>query len=158
MPVKTVPALADGNYFLVAQVTDPFAGGTSIASSPAPIAIAAPFITLSAAFAATPVPSLKSGATVILTNNGNIDDVTLIDERVGFATDVAGQEPVGSSLESGTIGRQTIKAHRSIKLHLSGWKLVESSLTPGSYFLTAILTDEAANRAVTISSMAVAKI
>ncbi len=41
IPIKTIPALATDNYFIVTQTTDPFASGVSIASSASTVDIAA---------------------------------------------------------------------------------------------------------------------
>jgi FG-GAP-like repeat len=77
VPIKSIPALTDGNYFLVAQVTDPLAGGTSIASSTGTTDIAAPFISLAPAFT-TDIKIAGNGTAIVsltITNNGNITPV-----------------------------------------------------------------------------------
>ncbi len=77
VPIKSIPALADGDYFLVAQVTDPFAGGTSIASSTGTTNIAAPFISLVPVF--TTGIKIAANSTAIasltITNNGNVPPI-----------------------------------------------------------------------------------
>ncbi len=138
VPIKSIPALADGNYFIVAQVTDPFAGNTSIGSTAGTTTIAAPFITLAAALG--PVTSIKAGDTLTLTDNGNIDDNAVFTATIGFSFDAAGAQPIGETASAGKT--EHIKAGKSIKIHSADWAKILAGLEPGvPYFLTVSVTD-----------------
>ena len=130
--IKSLPATLDGTYSVLARTTDP-TGSTADSSYGPTVQVAAPFVSLSAAFTKLPVSAIKSGATVVLSNLGNTTDVTSLSLVYGFSTDAAGQIPVGS-VGSGTIRRVVIKPGKSIRLHLRGWKAIASSLSSGSYF------------------------
>jgi hypothetical protein len=141
VPIKNTPALAAGDYFLVAQVTDPFAGGISLASSSGTTTIAAPFIALAGTLG--PVTKLKSGDTLTITNNGNSDDVTTLTGTIGFSTDPLGAVPAGESA-SATSHTYTLKAGKSVKIHSTGW----TQITAG----TVSVTDEHGNSFLAVSS------
>ncbi len=150
IPLKTIPAIPDGDYFIVAQVTDPADSATSAATI-GTTNIAAPFVSLAATFLPLPAKPLVSGATLLITNNGNSPDVTLLTEGAGFSSDPDGATPVGTSAGSGTPRRLHLLPGKSVKLHIGLWKLVASSLAPGTYFLTGTITDESANSVTAVS-------
>jgi Bacterial Ig-like domain (group 3) len=151
IPIKSVPSLADGQYFLVTQVTDP-RNGISVASSANAITIAAPFVSLAASFA-TGSSVLTSGATLIVTNNGNIDDVTELSALLGFSTDPAGSQPVPDVSTTVFTHLLHLKAGKSMSVRLSGWKSLVLGLTHGvQYFATATLTDQAGNSVLAVDS------
>ncbi len=151
IPLKTVPDLADGQYFLVAQVTDP-KNGISVVSSASSLTIAAPFITLGALFASGSAV-LTSGASIIVTNNGNIDDVTELSALLGFSTDPAGMQPVPQVTTTVFTHLLHLKAGKSMSVHLSGWKSLTLGLTHGvQYFATVTLTDQANNSVLAVDS------
>jgi hypothetical protein len=142
VPVKSTPALVDGNYFVVAHVTDPFDAGT--------IDIAAPFVALVAALG--PVSNVNSGDTLTITNNGNIEDNSKFTGTLGFSLDSAGAHSIGSTIAV-TTGTLQIKAGKSVKVHLSAWKLNLSGPVSGvPYYLTASLTDATGDSASALSS------
>ena len=78
IPLLMLPALADGAYHLVAQVTDPNGNVTSVAS-PSAYTIAAPFISLIPTAASLPTKQNSQGVflpatfSFTLTNIGNIN-------------------------------------------------------------------------------------
>jgi hypothetical protein len=147
--VKNIPALADGSYFLVEQTTDPFASGTSIASSDSAITIAAPFITLAATLGPA---NIKTGDTLTVTNNGNVPDNTVgLGGTLGFSTDAAGTVPAGSTF-SGAVHTPHILVGKSVKIHLTQWKSLLSSLSPGTYYLTVQFADGNGNDGFAVSS------
>jgi hypothetical protein len=148
VPIKSTPALADGSYFIVEQTTDPFAGGTSIASSSSAITVSAPFITLVSAMG----PATKSGDTLTITNNGNIpDNISKLATSLQVSTDPAGADTVGPAV-SATVGAPHILAGKTVKIHLSQWKSIFSSLSPGTYYLTIHFNDENGNSGFSVSS------
>jgi hypothetical protein len=148
VPIKSFPSLADGNYYIVAEVTDPFASGTSIASSASTIDIAAPFISLAAALG----PATKTGDTLTITNAGNIpDNISKIATSLQVSTDPDGLDTVGAAV-SATVGSPHILAEKSVKIHLSQWKSIISSLSPGTYYLTVDFNDENGNSGFAVSS------
>jgi hypothetical protein len=76
MNVRSFPAVPDGTYHLMAQVTGP-AGGSAVAGGmPATLTVAAPFIDLtgsiSRGIAGTLRPAAKTSATLLVQNAGNI--------------------------------------------------------------------------------------
>jgi uncharacterized repeat protein (TIGR03803 family) len=150
VPIKSLPALATGNYFIVAQVTDPFGHATSIVSSAATTVIAAPFIALAATLG--PVSKIQAGDTLTLVDNGNIEDVSALHVTFGFSTDSAGADPVGQTVSLVTKTMHFAVGKRNT-IHFSNWSALLSSLTPGgTYFLTLDVADAAANRALAVSS------
>jgi hypothetical protein len=148
--IKSTPALADGSYFVVAQTTDPFAGRTSVASSTSAITVAAPFITLVSALG----PATKSGDTLTITNDGNVpDNISKIATSLQVSTDPGGLDTVGAAV-SATVGSPHILAGKSVKIHLSQWKSIFSSLSPGTYYLVIHFNDENGNSGIAVSSTA----
>ncbi len=140
IPLGDIPALADGQYDLVAQVTDPN-GGISVATSPTAYDIAPAFVSLSAAFAGSS-SVLSSGASVVVTNNGNVDDVTELGALMGFSTSPTGSPAVPEVSTSVFTKSLTIKAGKSVTIHLDGWKSLVLGLSHGvQYFATVTLTD-----------------
>jgi hypothetical protein len=75
MHVREFPAVADGAYHLMAQVTGP-AGGGAVASGAPVLTVAAPFVDLTGSFArgvsGTVRPTGKTSATLLVRNAGNI--------------------------------------------------------------------------------------
>jgi FG-GAP-like repeat len=147
--ITSIPLLDNDNYFLVTQVTDPFAGGISIASSVNPIAIALPFVTLAATL--LPVNNVLAGDTLSITNNGNVADLTSITATLGFSFDGEGAEPIGMT-KAVLISKRSFKAGQTAKIHLSQWKSILSGLVSGvPYFLTVSITDQSGNNAAAVS-------
>ena len=150
IPIKSIPALANGNYFFVVQVTDPFAGGTSIGSTSGTTTIAAPFVTLAATLG--PVTKLQAGDTLTVTNNGNVADDSAFSATIGFSTDSAGADKL-SGTANVSLGTLHVASGKSGKVHLTGWKSLAGELTSGAtYFLFATITDSAGNSALAVSS------
>jgi hypothetical protein len=149
IPIKSIPMVSPGDYFLVVQVTDP-SGGTSIASPEITTTIVAPVISLAAILG--PVTNANSGDTITIANNGNVDDVTSFNPTLGFSTDSGGMQPAGGTTVV-LAGPLHIKAGKSVKVHLNQWKSLLSGLTAGNfYYLTAMFTDDAGNSAFAVSS------
>jgi hypothetical protein len=147
-PIKGMPIVPDGSYFIVEQTTDPFAAGTSIASTGAPITVETPFVSLTSALG----PATKSGDTLTVTNNGNVpDNISKIATSLQVSTDPAGVDTVGAAV-SATVGAPHILAGKSVKIHLSQWKSIFSSRSPGTYYLTIHFNDENGNSGFAVSS------
>jgi hypothetical protein len=147
VPFKSLPALTDNDYFIVASVTDPL-GGSSIASSAATTNIAAPFITLAATFGNLPRTALTAGAPLVITNSGNVDDSSVFTATIGFATDINGTNIVGTTAGILVPARVTVRAGKTATIHVTGWK---NLVAPGTHFLTVTLTDASGNTVTAIS-------
>ena len=139
VPIKSIPELPTDDYFIVAQTTDPFTAGVSLASSTTTTNIAAAFILLSGTLGPA---SLKTGDTLTITNNGNVPYVNpTISGILGFSLDAAGAIPAGSTL-AGAVKTPHIAVGKSAKIHLTEWKSILSSLTSGvPYYLTVTFAD-----------------
>ena len=126
MPIKSLPALPNGNYFLVAQTTDAFAQGTSLASTAATTTIAAPFITLAATLGA--VAKIQSGDTLTLTNNGNINDKSTFHFTLGFSstTSYRDRRPYLPTKPN----PRTLKTHVPARIHFNDWSKILTGLVP----------------------------
>jgi hypothetical protein len=150
VPIKAIPVLADGSYFIVAQVTDPLAGNVSIASSAGTTGVAAPFVSLIASLGS----AVQGNDSALLTvaNHGNVDDTTTLHYTVGFALDAAGQQPAGGT-KTVVTGNLHIKAGKSMSIHPNAWKSIVSGLVSGTaYYLTVSVEDSSGNQAVAVSS------
>ena len=148
VPLKTIPVLADGSYFFVAQVTDPL-GETSLVSSDTTTYFAAPFIQLAATLGE--VVKLASGDTLTLTNNGNNDDKGSFLITFGFSYDAAGLTPAGQTESLRRVFR--IKGGASIKVHFNDWaKITAGFMSSASYFLTLNATDINGKTALAVST------
>lgn len=146
--IRSTPALASGSYFIVVELTDPFARGISIAPSPAAITVAAPTVSLAAALG--PVSNVKAGDTLTISNDGNIEEKSRLTLTVGFALDSSGTVVVGSRAVISKVFH--IKPRMSFRYHSTAWTKILSSLQPGkSYYLTAAVTDAAGNSAFAVS-------
>jgi uncharacterized repeat protein (TIGR03803 family) len=96
VPLLSLPAVADGNYFLVAQVTDPNADVTTAAST-GTYQLAAPFVSLVPSAASVAVA--RNGTATVkftVTNNGNIAPIGASTVTVNTSADgtVANSQPV----------------------------------------------------------------
>jgi hypothetical protein len=139
VPVKSIPALATADYFIIGQVTDPFASGISVNSSTGTTSIGAPVISLSAVLG--PAINPNAGDTLSITNSGNIPDVTALTGTVAFSTDAAGTQAVGGTAFVSTATLK-IGAGKTVRLHLNQWKSLLTGLTAGTqYYLTVSLAD-----------------
>jgi hypothetical protein len=147
VPIKdALPAVPAGDYFIVAQVTDPSFGSTSIGSSAGTTNIAPGFIALAATLG--PVVKLQSGDTLTVTNNGNIDDNGIFTATIGFSFDPQGTVPIGITGSAGKTFH--IKAGKNVKFHSNDWLkiLAASNLVAGvPYYLTVSVTDSTGNSA-----------
>jgi hypothetical protein len=153
---KALPNLADGDYYIVASVTDPF-GGTSVASSAGTTHIAAPFVSLALAFGSIPPTVLAAGAPLILTNGGNIDDNSVLTATIGFSTDSGGANIIGASTGKLAPARVIVRANKTAHLHVAGWNALLKTLpSQGPLFLTVTVTDAEGRSASVVSSAPIA--
>lgn len=151
VPLKMLPAVANGNYYLVATISDQN-GGVTTATSALTYMLAAPFVKLSAAFAPLSAKAAQAGAVIVLTNVGNIDEASGLTALLGFSTDAAGADAVGQSATV-SLGKPRVKAAGGIaKLKTNGWKTLISSLAAGNYYLTMTVRDAAGNAASAVSA------
>jgi hypothetical protein len=136
--LKGIPALRDGTYHLVAQISDS-KGDVSTAAASETVTVAPPSETLSVAFAPLPADPLATGATVTLTNTGNSAVALLpLSYDQGYSEDAAGQESVGSVIGGFFLGIATqLKVGGHLNLHLSPFDKL--SARAGMYYLTFTL-------------------
>ncbi len=153
LPLQSLPAVVDGSYFLVTQLTDP-TGNISSGGSPGTYGLVAPVVALVPAIttsnlAGTIISGSKINATVSLTitNNGNVppsgsSTVTIYASVDGTAAD-------GTSLASQTF-RTPIAPTRFItkKFSISAF----SALPSGSYFLVVVVTDPLSGAQTAVST------
>ena len=130
IPIGAIPASLNGNYKIVAQVTDPEANVTT-ASSGKTVDIAQPFISLSATVS-TPKPvSLLPGKTtsveLTVKNTGNIASNSSATISIGLTSDGTTELP-----GSATIARfVNIPAGKSVTLRLP--LTIPTTITAGIY-------------------------
>jgi hypothetical protein len=134
VPLKEIPALADGVYHIIAKVTDPHGGVSTVASS-STVTVAAPFVSISAVFAPLTSSSVDSGGTVILTNNGNeAVDLLSYSYDENLSTDPQGNDQVGTNEAGFFLGVATsLKAGAQLKLSENFYK--DISAPAGQYYL-----------------------
>jgi hypothetical protein len=130
------PAVADGAYHILAQVAEP-GGGSAVAAAEATVAVAAPFVDLSGAFASPPLAALKRGkkATVLVnvTNAGNTDARGRVELTLAVSADAA----------AGGDDRVVATVKKKVKLKPGAGKTLRLKLAPpedlaaGNYFLVA---------------------
>ena len=132
---KLPEGITPGNYYVVAEVTDP-AGGAATAISATTIAVAAPQIDLSGSFKQPPT-SARSGhplsATIVVNNVGNVAAAGVLP----IAVYVSGDGTLDGT-STGLVGlnyRINIKSGKSMTFHLN------KAIAPaaGSYFLVIVL-------------------
>jgi hypothetical protein len=152
LPITAIPPLIDGDYFLIVQVTGPD-GVVSTTSTPGSGRISPPFVALTAKFAALTKSAITSGATITLTNTGNVADITTLTETFGFSTDALGLSAIGPSSHV-TTPTITIPAGKSVTLKLTAWKPLAAGLAAGDYFLTATITDQSTISVTAVSGTA----
>jgi len=158
----TVPALADGDYFLLAQVTDS-AGAVRSAGSTTSSHVAPAFVDLTGALPG-PIPaSLARGASatvaVTITNGGNV--TAKGNANIGFRVSPSGTPSQSDQrLGSKSIGLSLAPgASKTFKLKF----VVPSGLLTGTYFLVAEIdnlnaiaeSDEGNNDAVSATTMTI---
>jgi hypothetical protein len=150
-----VPAVANGDYDLLAQVIDSSSATNSVASATT-VQIAAPFVALAASLPTPAANVLKTGMTLSIENSGNIADSTILDYTLGFSSDPQGNVTVGKSDQARTVGRLLIRPGKALKLHLSGWSTLLLGLSPGQYYLTAFVEDSSGNTSLAVTPTTVA--
>lgn len=148
-----VPSVANGSYYLLAQVTDSSGATNSVATSQT-VQVAAPFVALAASLGAPPVNVLKTGMTLAVENSGNITDSGVLDYTIGFSSDAQGAAGVGTSYQSKT-ARVAIGAGKTVKVHVTGWSKLISGLSAGQYYLTVFVEDSTGNTSLAVSPVEV---
>jgi hypothetical protein len=165
-PVKVklgpFPAVADGAYHILAQVTEP-GGGSAVAAAEATVAVAAPFVDLAGAFASPPLAALKRGekATVLVnvTNAGNADARGRVEVTLALSADAA----------AGGDDRVAARVTKKVKLKPGAGKTLKLRLAPpedlaaGNYYLVTAVDagnavaepDETNNAAASAATFAV---
>jgi len=151
VPFKALPQVPDDSYYIVANVTDPM-GGTSTGSSAGTTRIAAPFINLSLTFGNLPRFVLTTGASLSISNAGNINDAGPFSAVIGFSTDSGGSDIAGTDPGILAAARLTVRAGTTARVHVTGWETLFNELaTSLHYFLTVTVTDANGNSASAVS-------
>ena len=109
-------------------------------------------ITLSAVLGVAPASAVKKGATVTLTNAGNIADTGVYTATVAFSSDAAGKTIVATGAGVLHPNKFTLKAGKSGKLKVTGWQAISTALPAGSYYLVVTLTDASGHSATAVSA------
>jgi len=130
IPVKTIPVVPDGSYYVIASVSNPD-GGVTVGSSPSTTLIATPFITLGATV--SNITNVKAGVTVVVTNSGNSVDSTRLTGTFGLASDSQGLDAVGGTATI-TSAKVNIQPGKSIKVHIKPSRAFISTLVPGTEY------------------------
>lgn len=151
VPLGSIPAVANGTYYLLAQVTDP-TGATNSAASLTTTTIAVPFVALAASLAPLGPNPIKSGATLEVENAGNVNDNTVLNYTLGFSTDPNGVLTVGSSAFGKTTRRVTLRHGATARFHVGKWSPIVSSLASGQYYLTVFVVDSSDNTSMAVST------
>ena len=137
IPLKTIPMLADGDYFIALQTTDPD-GNTSVASTAMAVMAAGPFVSLSAALGTVKPTSVAVGKTisfsVTITNSGNIPATGPASFDLGVSTD--GQTVAATLID---LVRAITLAPVASKTVVLTFK-IPSTATAGSFFPTVLIT------------------
>jgi subtilase family serine protease len=141
VPLKKIPAGLDGNFTILAQVTDPKADLTSVSSSTT-VNIAPATITLSASVASTLPATIAAGRAVTvtfdITNAGNIPSTGTAEITLGLSSDGTTMLP-GST----TIGRAvTIPNGKTVPLRL---RYVIPTATAAAMYFPFITFSQAGN-------------
>jgi hypothetical protein len=154
--------VADGAYYILAQVTEP-GGGAAVAAAEATVVVAAPFVDLAGAFASPALAALKRGekATVLvsLTNAGNTEARGRVEVTLALSADAA----------AGGDDRVVTTVTKKVKLKPGAGKALRVKFAPpddlaaGGYFLIAGIdagnafteSDEANNAAASAGTFAV---
>ena len=153
VPLLTIPASANGNYFLVAKVTDPLSNNTTAAST-SKFSLAAPFVSLVPTIVSNTLPATSASGSVsnaVLTlsiiNNGNISPTTAATVSVYASTSGTVS---GGTLLSGSPFTTPLKPAKSakIKVGLGNFPL----LAPGHYFLVVQVTQLLSPAAAVVSA------
>lgn len=147
----SIPAVTNGTYYLLAQVTDP-TGATNSAATAATTSIAAPFVALAASLAAVGPNPIKAGATLAVRNAGNVNDVTALNYTLGFSTDSNGIVTVGGNVSGKSAGRLIIRPGATLRIHVGKWSSIASSLAAGQYYLTVFVEDASGNASMAVST------
>jgi hypothetical protein len=136
--LRQVPNVPDGDYHIVAHVTDPLSNVTSITSA-GTINIAAAHVALSDTLSPV-VPSMiplgrRGVVAVTLANNGNVDSVGPAHLQLGWSSDGVNNAATALDLALPIL---RIRAGGHLVLHLP--LLAVTTLSAGEYFATVSIT------------------
>jgi Bacterial Ig-like domain (group 3)/PKD domain len=155
VPITSYPTtLSTGMYHLLLETTDAL-GNTEEVDTGQTVQIIAPVVTLSASFVTVPVNVLKAGATLAISEGGNVNDLSKFTAVIGLATDASGQNIVAST--AGIISPVKLSIHlgKITKVHVKGWNALIAGLPAGTYYLTVTLIDATGNSAFAVSQQTV---
>jgi hypothetical protein len=145
-PITSIPVGLDGAYSAVAQVTDPYGGGSSVTVGAAYM-IDPPVVTLSAVIDSFTPASLTAGAAVrgtlsfTISNTGNVPAGGLT-AASAFQIALGLTSPDGTQTASlGTVSRLLIvNPNQSRKVTLAFNTPLSTSLLAGTYSPTVVMT------------------
>jgi Bacterial Ig-like domain (group 3) len=142
IPLKLIPNVASGAYFVLAQVTDPDKNVTQAATL-GTVQITQSFVSLSATVGSVSSSSIKIGSTgtiaVSITNNGNAVSNGPMTIVLGLTSNGFSQTATLVTLTQ----KVNVKIGGTVVLHLK-FK-VPTTATAGTYLPTATITDAAQN-------------
>jgi hypothetical protein len=152
LPLVKLPLVATGNYFVVVEITKP-GGLISVISSSSAIAIAAPAINLAVSFAQAATTVFSSGADITITNNGDIDEITVFNIVSGYSLDAAGLQVIAGLSETVTTRLVRIRPGQSLTIHVKAWSSIKPNLAAGTpYYATLTISDASGNSATAVSA------
>lgn len=154
VPLGSIPAVSNGSYYLLAQVTDP-TGATNVAATATTMNVAAPFVALAGSLAPLGANAITTGATLEVENAGNVNDVTVLNYTLGFSTDSNGVVTAGGS-SFGKTGRVTLRHGATSRFHVGRWTSIATGLAAGQYYLTVFVDDSSGNTSMAVSTTPVA--
>jgi hypothetical protein len=138
VPLRQVPNLPDGNYRIVAHVTDPLSHESSVTSADI-VNITAPRVALSISVGPVIPGTIRLGrrgvVVVTLANSGNVDSVGPANLKVGWSSDGVN---VAATVLDLTLPIVRIRAGGHLVLHLP--LLAVTTLSPRAYFVTAAIS------------------
>ena len=134
--IGSLPSLPDGEYRLIARLTD-VSGGVGTIASAQTVVLAAPRPDLSGSFASLPplLPAAKRARlTITVTNAGNVPANVRVPVAITAAPDAGGGGAVALPVTGAKLKLKPGQA-RATKISVS----LPAELRGGSYFLTAVL-------------------
>lgn len=142
IPLKAIPNVASGDYYILGQVTDPD-GNVTQAATLGTVQIDAATVTLSTSITSVSPGTIKIGSVgtmvVTITNNGNTASSGALTIDLGVSSDGFTQAATLVTLTQKTV----VKANLTVVLHLK-FK-VPTTQAAGTFDPTVTITDAAGN-------------
>lgn len=159
LPLAALSSLADGAYFIVAEVTNS-SGGISIATSTSSITVAAPFVSLGATIDSAPSPITLSEEGIVnftVTNNGNIPTGDAAGGEVfQVVLDLLGEDGLPDSLGAANFTQKMVLAPGASKNLFAGFAptSIPTPLQQGTYIPRLTISIEGTTYTTTVTGNA----